>query len=213
LNEADVSEAEAARSHWASQGRVKFYESQQHWRPFIARRVAAFHPSTVLEFGCNAGRNLVEVQKVVPGAKVVGLDVNGDAVQFGVESYGLELHVAGEEFLAELSDVSVDVAFTVSALDHVPDIGRVFDELTRVTRRALVLLEPFTGRVGRADGNGGDSKGDGGFTPFRFTYSWDYAALTRPLGRAWRWSWTPYPLSSQNIGPYYWLIEGVRQGP
>jgi len=196
----------AAREYWASRGRTPFYETSHHWRQFIADRVAAYRPETVLEFGCNAGRNLVEVRDRWPGARLLGVDVNAEAVQFGIDSYGLDLHVAGEEYLAGLDDASVDVVFTVSVLDHLPDVDRVFVELLRVSRQALILLEPYTGRVDRTDT---DVEGSA-LTCIPFTYTWDYMDLADRLGGGRRWSWTPYPLSSENMGPHYWLIEGTR---
>lgn len=203
----------AAREHWASQGRAPFYEASQHWRRFIAERISMYTPKSVFEFGCNAGRNLVEVRKAAPEARLSGVDINEDAVRFGEETYGLRLHVAGEEYLAAMEDCGTDVAFTVSVLDHLPVVEPAFEDLARISRKALLLLEPYTGSVGRTDRRGPVVEASAeNLTSVPFTYAWDYLELTRKLEGRWHWRWTPYPLSTENMGPHYWLIEGVRQG-
>ncbi|MGH3679079.1 MAG: methyltransferase domain-containing protein, partial [Natronosporangium sp.] len=122
----------------------------------------------------------------------------------------LDLRASGEECLASMEDASVDVVFTVSVLDHLPEPEPVFVELARIARTALILLEPFTGRVGRSDGEAGSADPHNVLTSIPFSYTWDYVALSRKLAGSWRWRWVPYPLSSGNMGPYYWLIEGTK---
>jgi SAM-dependent methyltransferase len=201
-----LEETLAARVHWASQGREDFYDTGQHWRTYMAERVRAYRPRSVLEFGCNAGRNLVEVRRLLPAAKVIGIDINAEAVAHGHEKYGLDLRVGGEELLTKHDERAIDVLFTVSVLDHLPHAEEVLREITRIAGTAVILLEPFTGQSRRVD----VATDAPALTTVLYTYAWDYPEMCNRVAPDWHWTWTPYPLSGENLGPNYWLIEGTR---
>lgn len=206
-------EPRTARRYWSSLGLVPFYQHCHHWRTFLARQVARHRPRSVLEFGCNVGQNLAEVRRLLPDAALYGVDVNAEAVTHGVRTLQLDLMVGGEEVVAGMDAHSIDVVFTSSTLDHVPEIEPAFAALARVARWAVVLLEPYAGCEGRVDVPEAPRVAGGPGEPLTavpFTYSWDYLRLSRMLGSGWQWTWTPYPLSGENLGPHYWLIDGRR---
>lgn len=117
----------------------------------VLRLIASAAPRRVLEFGCNAGRNLAELRQCLPDATLAGVDVNAASITWGRRRWpDLDLTSGDESALSRFADGSFDVAFTVSALDHVPLLDRVGAELTRVTDALLVLAEiwgPRTGKV------------------------------------------------------------------
>jgi SAM-dependent methyltransferase len=107
----------------------------------VAECVASLGPRSVLEFGCNAGRNLDLIRRLLPQARLAGVDLNPLAIAKGAELFGLALILGDERTLAGFADAEFDVSLTISALDHMPDARAVARELVRITGHRLVLLE------------------------------------------------------------------------
>lgn len=118
---------------------------------FVTDVLASTRAGSVLEFGCNAGRNLDLLRTKLPGAALVGLDLNPKMVAHGQMTYGLDLRLTNEQGLAEIASQSVDVAFTVSVVDHIPYPEFTLRHLLRVARHYLVMFEIVHDRLGKAD--------------------------------------------------------------
>lgn len=196
-----------AKTFWAGYGVRAFYQQTKRWDrlpALLARDVAA---GSVLEFGCNAGRNLAALREYLPDARLVGLDINVDAVAAGREATGLDLRVGDETALAGFDDGTFDLVFCISVLDHVVDVDAILAELLRCARRVVYLLEvllPVEGRVDRhfdhADGAVRESTGA--------SYSWDLAHRLQRDPRVWRVDCVPTYLHPRSLGPYYaaWTV-------
>lgn len=193
-----------ALAYWRDDGIREFYFTPTHWSAAVAQLIGERAPASVLEFGCNGGRNLVAVRGRLPNARLMGIDINAEAVEEGVRRFGLDLRVGDEHALSELADRSVDAVFVVSVLDHVPTPAALLEELWRVCGDHLVMLEPYLGVEGRQDVE------DVGVTDVGFSYSWDVAGLARDLDGA-DVTISPLPLTEVNLGPYYWLVSVVRR--
>ena len=61
--------------------------------------IASMRPESVLEFGCNAGRNLALLQGKCAGAKLLGIDLNPLMIERGRGMFGLDLRVGDEAAL------------------------------------------------------------------------------------------------------------------
>jgi len=136
-------EADAAKK-WYFNSTVQplvYGEAAPPYARIVADCVASMAPASVLEFGCNAGRNLHLLRASLSDARLLGIDVNPLAVEQGKKLFGLDLRVGDETALAEFREAEIDVSFTVSVLDHIPDIASISRELVRITGHALVLLE------------------------------------------------------------------------
>ena len=95
------------------------------------------------------------------------------------------------------------MAFTLSVLDHMPDPATALEQLARITRRRLILVEPHpvregTGRAVRAAGE--DARDE----PMPFTYLHDYDALLLGLGLVQELD-LPMPTHLHRMGPLYRL--------
>ena len=121
------------------------YKRQKFLRRFLAS--LDFRGKVVLEVGCGPGGNLLEV--VRSGAPhVIGIDISSEMLALVAETLhrhlGLvELRKTDGERLP-LADRSVDLAFTVTVLQHNTDPAMfqpLVAELCRVTRQTLVLIE------------------------------------------------------------------------
>ena len=142
---------------------------------FLAGVIASARPASVLEFGCNAGRNLDLLRGLLPAARLKGLDLNANMIERGRARYGLDLRVGNEAALAALPDASQDVVFTVSVVDHIPYPEFTLRHLLRVARHYLVLFEICNGQVGKAGAvlvgeDGGLRTGEG----YPYSYLHDY---------------------------------------
>jgi SAM-dependent methyltransferase len=99
---------------------------------------------SVLELGCNVGRNLWMLTRRHPGLAVAGVDINPEAVALA------RRHVDGDLFVGDLYDLAAtlgdrraDVVFTMGVLIHLhPDtLPAILREMAARARRAVVLVE------------------------------------------------------------------------
>jgi SAM-dependent methyltransferase len=205
----DETEASEAKRYWSSLKVPEFYKQPQtHWSSFIAAQVMRLNPRSVLEFGCNVGRNLSAIRDCAPSVLLRGIDINAEAVAFGRKDRDLNLSQADETFLQEEPDQSFDVIFTVSVIDHLPNPKPVLIEMVRAARLGVLLLEPSLGEEGKVLKNASNqAKNLNEATPY--SYSWDYARLCSDLPI--KFSKERYPLSGTRLGPYYWLFRLLKK--
>jgi SAM-dependent methyltransferase len=202
-------EAKDAKNYWSSLPVPGFYKQPQtHWSEFMADQVLRLKPRSVLEFGCNVGRNLLAIRERAPTLILRGVDINAEAVAFGRQERGLDLLHGDETFLPAQPNDSFDVIFTVSVIDHLPNPKPVLTEMVRVARLGVLLLEPSLGAEGKvletlSPQNEGLTKA----TPY--SYSWDYAKLV--TGLPVEFSKEHYPLSGTSLGAYYWLFRLAKR--
>jgi SAM-dependent methyltransferase len=127
--------------------------------------IAPTQPRRVLELGCGAGRNLVSIQRNVPGVEVVGVEINPEAAAAASRATGAHV-VCGSVY--DLPDLgSFNVAFTTGVLMHVPH-----DRAPELIRRMVEMAE----RTAHFELHGQPH----GFDFHR--YPRDYAAVYRRLG-------------------------------
>jgi len=135
---------------------LSYWDSRQHpHRQFFINRIAAYYPfSSILEIGCNCAPNLYLLAKKFPDVSITGIDINPKAIEKGREMLAAEgitnvtLLVAKADELEQFADKSFDVVFTDAVLIYIgPDkIDKVLEQLLRITRKALVLMEMQPGR-------------------------------------------------------------------
>lgn len=127
-----------------------YWDSQNHsHRNFLIERICKFPPSNILEVGCNCGPNLYLLAKKFPNARIIGIDINPLAIQSGNGWFAEEgisnvkLLDGKADELGQFQDQSFDVVFTDAILIYIgPDkIKKVIEEMLRVTRQTLILLE------------------------------------------------------------------------
>ncbi len=104
-------------------------------------------PASVLELGCNAGRNLAFLFEA-GYADLAAVEVNAGAIELfrahhPAAASATRLHVGTlEEELPRLGDGAHDVVFTMAVLEHVHTSSEaVFRDIARVTGSTLVTIE------------------------------------------------------------------------
>ncbi len=103
-------------------------------------------PQSVLEVGCNIGRNLLALQHFI--GEVHGVEPNPKACEIARNHPDLSNAKVseGHGFDLPYGDASIDLVFTSGVLIHVApdDLGRMVDEIVRVSRRYVLCLEYFS---------------------------------------------------------------------
>jgi len=141
-----MAEAQNAKDYWSTTDFQK--REYDEFPPFyilaIRRVIESLAVETVFEFGCNAGRNLEYLSKnLTRPVTLRGIDINQTSIEFGKEKWNLDLRVSDEKFFRILADNTYDLIFTVSVLDHIPDITECLRDIYRVTSRFFLTLEPY----------------------------------------------------------------------
>lgn len=177
-------EGERKRDDWCkgSNDWIKGYrDSLNHpHRTFLVETISRYNPSSILEIGCNCGPNLFLFAKRFSDAKIRGIDINPVAVQKGNEWLAQEgisnvkLLEGKADELQQFSDKSFDVVFTDAVLIYIgPDkIKKVMNDMIRITRRALILVEWHSFETGHKNS-------DGLGVYYYGCWKRDYAALLR----------------------------------
>lgn len=124
-------------------------------RKFVRRflRGLAVRDRVVLELGCGPGGNLAELASAAPRA-LVGVDLSPAMLALAAANLeGRRERVTLREsdgWTIPLADRTVDLAFTVTALQHDTDpamLRAIVGELCRVTRETIVLFEDTGGEL------------------------------------------------------------------
>lgn len=108
-------------------------------------------PASVLDVGCNAGPNLRRLAAEFPGCRLVGFDINaeaieGAAIRFAELGVAVELSVGSYyDVLPAIATASIDVVLSSYSLAYVPpaNLPDVLADIVRIARVGIVLAEPL----------------------------------------------------------------------
>lgn len=210
-----MSEALAARKFWSK----NFTQSsrllargeasgEQDYRYMIAERVLSHHPGSVLEFGCNSGRNLAALGECFRGSKgpvLTGADINPGAISLAQQANpGMLFQVLTDEWVPEAK--AYDVVFTCSVLDHIPcpEWRLVYDKLAVMAAKALIIVEPiYPWPSDDPAGKVRTTEHDFACPEVPFTYAHDYLGHDRRLKLV---SYLPMP-GPYDFGRHYFMFE------
>src|SRR3546814_8043239 len=115
------------------------------WGKMLAHAVTPA-PQSVLEVGCNIGRNLLALRHFVPELHGIEPNPRACAIARGLPELTGARIAEGDGFALPYGDASVDLVFTSGVLIHVApdDLGRMVDEVVRVARRYVLCIEYFS---------------------------------------------------------------------
>lgn len=186
-----------------------YYEDRPPlYATMVSELIASLKPSSILELGCNAGRNLDLIRRLLPRARLVGMDLNRKAIEVGRRRFGLDLRVADETSLASFPDSSFEVTFTVSVLDHIAKPQQTVADLVGVTQRFIIIYEICHDKTGKIEAMlDADGKVVDGYP---FSYFHDYRRLFADAG-CWLILDAAVPAFAGNLGEFYRLQVHGRQ--
>lgn len=112
---------------------------------------------TILEIGCGCGANLEVIAHRAPLLRLVGIDISSASIEVGRDRFaelelgGITLIEGKADNLSAFADASIDVVFTDAMLLYIgPDkIGACIEEMRRIARRAIILLEMHADGIGQ----------------------------------------------------------------
>lgn len=106
-------------------------------------------PKSTLDIGCGKGRMM---QYCV--YKYLGIDKNKDYIKYAKEKFGEQYFKVVNVKILPFEDKEFDMSFTCTVLMHNVNGGEILKEMTRVTKRFIVLIEttamPFQGTYNHA---------------------------------------------------------------
>ncbi len=130
------------------------YYQRQNWLQMLwhAGKIEAVsnllprNPETILDVGCNSGWFPHEISKARREAKITGVDLYGEAVEYGQKLYpGLSLKVADAHSLP-FKDRAFDVVICTEVIEHLRDINQAIAEIKRVVKtRGTMIIEVDSG--------------------------------------------------------------------
>jgi 2-polyprenyl-6-hydroxyphenyl methylase/3-demethylubiquinone-9 3-methyltransferase len=105
---------------------------------------------TILDFGCGAGQILKEIQKINPGAKLIGLDVSEKALgEAKKELPSAEFHQIKDGEKVPIQDNSIDFIFSSEVIEHIYDTENAISEMSRILKPGgkLLITTPYHGFI------------------------------------------------------------------
>ena len=112
-------------------------------RQLIAAALKEFHWTNLMEIGCGAGANIVQIAKQFHGKHLGGVDINPDMIELAQKTFqnGYFKISSAEDLM--LSDDACQVILTDMTLIYIgPNkISHVLDEIKRVSRKHVLLCE------------------------------------------------------------------------
>jgi ubiquinone/menaquinone biosynthesis C-methylase UbiE len=99
----------------------------------------------VLDVGCAKGFMLHDLQTLIPGLQIAGVDVSGYAIEHAMESVRDQLQVADARELP-FADASFDVVISINTIHNLErdDCAQALREIERVGRgRAFVTVDAW----------------------------------------------------------------------
>lgn len=176
-------------------------------RGIIAGMVKTLQPATLLEIGCHCGPNLIRLGHEVPALKMIGIDVNAEAVAAGqrwAESQGLadrvQFHVGRvPEATSETEDACADVVLSCYTLAYIApaDLDAVLWEVGRIAAKAVILAEP-TGGYAKCAVEGGYSE-----------WGHDYRERAKWIGTLRDMTWSTLPVTPK-VDELSAVLVGIR---
>ena len=134
--------------HGASPNWVQeYWDSNNHpHRRFLASAIIGLGAESVLEVGCNCGTNLRVLREMgFSDTSLAGVDINADVIAKGKSELPAVNFQVADAINIPFPDYSFDCTFLDAVLIYIQpdDIEHVISEISRVTRKFLILVEWF----------------------------------------------------------------------
>ena len=118
------------------------------WAPVAEKLIELYgltDGSSVLDVGCGKAFLLYEMQKLVPGLAVAGMDISHHALASAPQEVRPHLRLHRAQDPLEYEDNQFDLVISLACLHNLRlyDLQRALAEIERVGRRAYVMVEAY----------------------------------------------------------------------
>lgn len=100
----------------------------------IIDELKKFEWNSLLDIGCQNGRQLVQLRSIFPDKELTGLDISNDAIEVARRILPSADFVASSAESMPFANNWFDVAYMTETLEHVIDVDVVLKEVYRVTK-------------------------------------------------------------------------------
>lgn len=105
----------------------------------VGRQRPADRIGSILDYGCGQGGWIEHLSGALPGARVAGVEISGEAVgKVRARMPGIEIREFDGE-RAPMEDETFDLVFSYHVLEHVLDIEATVRDMSRLVRRGGYL--------------------------------------------------------------------------
>ena len=135
---------------WANWWKNRKIDWNQHYmnpdhphRLLIAQTLRSMGWLSLIEVGCGAGANLVQILKACPGRQVGGVDINPEAIECAKKYFQNAIFKVGPADNMIISDQATDVILTDMCMIYISPwkMKKHLTEFKRVARSYVVLCE------------------------------------------------------------------------
>ena len=121
---------------------VNYLDTYKHpHRDLLSEILKTFKWNSLLEVGCGAGANLVNILAHFKNKQIGGIDINADAIKLAKKTFeGAFLKVGSVEDIM-MSDNSVDTILSDMCLIYVDKPDKAIQEIRRVSRNYILFCE------------------------------------------------------------------------
>lgn len=137
---------ESHKKYWKNR-RIDWATHYGNWdhphRFFISQILKTFHWLSLIEMGCGAGANLMNIVKNIPSRQVGGVDINTDAIAVAEKAFKNGLFKVNSADDVMMSDKSTDVVLVDAVYIYVDPskIRKYVREAKRIARNYILLCE------------------------------------------------------------------------
>jgi SAM-dependent methyltransferase len=148
-------EARDATRFWAAMDDfAQYYEdpvAQGRSRWLCNDVLAGLELGSLLEVGCNSGRNLAFASEILPSVRLKGIDVNSNAIAYARKRNPHIVYDVADANAWKEPGKSCDAILTMSVLDHIPDevLQVLAQNFTNTAKKYIVCVELWDGSDGR----------------------------------------------------------------
>lgn len=134
-----------------SQVPANYYESgvksnflQKHWHMrkwhYLKELFTGIGGTSLLDVGCADGTTTRQLEKIVPGAKIVGIDYYKKTIDFAKKKKGEIKFVHGDVHNLSFKDNSFEIVTAIETLEHLQDPKKALQEIYRILKPKGYLI-------------------------------------------------------------------------